>query len=56
MKKQTAGMMDHRKSPHPDHETIQNLRCWVLLNYIIGKEISTSPRARTKTRVKRKSA
>jgi hypothetical protein len=38
MKKQTAGTTANRNNPRLDHETVQNLRCWVLLNYIIGKE------------------
>jgi hypothetical protein len=54
MKKPMAGRIDYRKNPPLDHESVQALRCWVLLSYIIGKEREIKPPAIIKTAAKRK--
>jgi len=41
---------------HLDHEAVQNLRCWVLLNHILRKEIEIKAPASVKARTKRKRA
>jgi len=51
-----AGRIDYRKKAPRDHESVQGLRCWVLLNYIIGKEREIKSPAIIKTGTKRKSA
>jgi hypothetical protein len=43
-------------SVHLDHEAVQNLRCWVLLHHIFGKEIEIKSPATVKARTKRKNA
>jgi len=51
-----AGRIDYRKNSPLDDECVQALRCWVLLNYIIGKEREIKSPAIIKTGIKRKSA
>ena len=55
MTKQTAGTVDHL-TPRLDHETVQTLRCWVLLNQICRKEIVIKAPVIINARAKRESA
>ena len=55
MKKRTAGITANRSNSRLDHETAQNLRCWVLLNYIIGNESGIKSPATIARPAKRKS-
>ena len=41
---------------HLDHEAVQNLRCWVLLNHILRKEIEIKAPETVKALTKRKNA
>jgi hypothetical protein len=54
MSKQTDEVIDHLVPP-PYNATVQNRRCWALLNHIIQKEIVINSPAVTKARANGKS-
>ena len=56
MKRQTSEIIYDRNSPRPDHAAIQDLRCWMLLNHILGRKIAIKAPAAIATRRKRKRA